>query len=382
MKETDNIFLVNDKDELERVPYRNYENEGRLHELVDRYPDLIAGEQINPDDPPRWVVVKREAGVPDSETGNDRWSLDNLLLDQHGRPTLVEVKRSSDSRIRREVVGQMLDYAANAQKYWPTEKIKSWLASRFGGLDEMNEHLKDFLGLDTSPDSDQELQYFWQNVEVNLRKGEVRLLFVADKIPPELKRIIEYMNEQMQRVEVLGVEIRQYQGRSIKALVPRLIGQTEFARQIKETRKSTRFTTEEEFLASCPDNSRPFFKRLLAGAQKSDYTIYWGTKGFSIRAQMPNKKWESLHYGYPPNLDGNPFPVFQVYLSIFKDPKTREIARNAYKEHMPFRLRGNYTLEITLDEDGLRHAESGLDGVLEVTSRIVEGSFLPLHNNT
>ena len=29
-------------------------------------------------------------------------------------PTLVEVKRSSDTRIRREVVGQMLHYAANA----------------------------------------------------------------------------------------------------------------------------------------------------------------------------------------------------------------------------------------------------------------------------
>jgi hypothetical protein len=28
-------------------------------------------------------------------------------------PTLLEVKRSSDTRIRREVVGQMLDYAAN-----------------------------------------------------------------------------------------------------------------------------------------------------------------------------------------------------------------------------------------------------------------------------
>ena len=31
-------------------------------------------------------------------------------------PTLVEVKRSSDTRIRREVVGQMLDYAANGQR--------------------------------------------------------------------------------------------------------------------------------------------------------------------------------------------------------------------------------------------------------------------------
>jgi hypothetical protein len=31
-------------------------------------------------------------------------------LDQDAVPTLVEVKRSSDTRIRREVMGQMSDY--------------------------------------------------------------------------------------------------------------------------------------------------------------------------------------------------------------------------------------------------------------------------------
>ena len=40
-------------------------------------------------------------------------------------PTLVEVKRSSDTRERREVVGQMLDYAANAVVYWPIETIRA-----------------------------------------------------------------------------------------------------------------------------------------------------------------------------------------------------------------------------------------------------------------
>lgn len=376
LEDTDNIFLVNDRNELERVPHHNYENEGRLHELVDKYPDLIVGDQINPDDPPRWIVVKREAGISDCEDGNDRWSVDNLLLDQYGRPTLVEVKRSADSRIRREVVGQMLDYAANAQSYWPLERIKTWLAARFGGLEKMNDHLKEFLGLDATPDSDHELEAFWKNIENNLRKGEVRLLFVADKIPPELKRIIEYMNEQMQRVEVLGVEIRQYQGRNIRALVPRVIGQTEFARQNKETKRTSRFTTEDEFLASCPDKARLFFRRLLADAEKSGYTIYWGTKGFSVRAVMPSGKPESLLYGYPPHMDGNSYPVFQVYLSLFKDHESREIARRTYIQHIPFRSRGKYTLELTLDEEGLKHAETGLPGVLTVAAKIADGSLL------
>jgi hypothetical protein len=43
-----------------------------------------------------------------------------------GFPTLVEVKRSSDTRLRREVVGQMPDYTANAAAYWPAERIREW----------------------------------------------------------------------------------------------------------------------------------------------------------------------------------------------------------------------------------------------------------------
>ena len=48
-----------------------------------------------------------------------RWTI--CFLDQDGIPTLVEVKRASDTRIRREVVGQMFDYAANALLHWPLE---------------------------------------------------------------------------------------------------------------------------------------------------------------------------------------------------------------------------------------------------------------------
>jgi uncharacterized DUF497 family protein len=64
-------------------------------------------------------------GVPSEEAGTDRWSVDHLFLDQDAVPTIVEVRRSSDTRVRRAVVGQMLDYAANAVVYWPVEAIRA-----------------------------------------------------------------------------------------------------------------------------------------------------------------------------------------------------------------------------------------------------------------
>jgi hypothetical protein len=70
-------------------------------------------------------LVSREVAVPSEEDGHDRWSLDHLFLDNEAVPTLVEVKRRRDTRIRREVVGQMLDYAANAVVYWPVERLRA-----------------------------------------------------------------------------------------------------------------------------------------------------------------------------------------------------------------------------------------------------------------
>jgi hypothetical protein len=48
-----------------------------------------------------------------------------LFVDRDGVLVLVEVKRSSDTRIRREAVGQMLDYAANAVRYWPVDVLRA-----------------------------------------------------------------------------------------------------------------------------------------------------------------------------------------------------------------------------------------------------------------
>jgi hypothetical protein len=61
----------------------------------------------------------------------------------------------------------------------------------------------------------------------------VRLIFVADEIPPELRRVVEFLNRQMDPAEVLAIEVKQFVGETLKTLVPRVLGQTETARQKK-----------------------------------------------------------------------------------------------------------------------------------------------------
>ena len=101
-----------------------------MQKLLADHPDLLAGDQIDADEPRRWLLVTREMAVPGEQDGAGRWSLDHLFLDQDAIPMLIEVKRSTDTRIRREVIGQMLDYAANAVAYWPVEEIKARFEGR------------------------------------------------------------------------------------------------------------------------------------------------------------------------------------------------------------------------------------------------------------
>jgi hypothetical protein len=217
----DDIYLIGEDGRIVEMSATAYESEALLQKLVADYPSLLAGRQAEDETRRRWLLVSREAGVQSEENGANRWSIDHVFLDQDGIPTLVEVKRSSDSRIRREVVGQLLNYAANAVVYWTDEDVRARLLARCGaqGLDADGE-VERLLGPDGDPDA------FWSSVRTNLRAGKVRLLFVADTVPAELRRIVEFLNVQMDPAEVLALEVKQYVGEGWKTLVPRVIGQT------------------------------------------------------------------------------------------------------------------------------------------------------------
>jgi hypothetical protein len=127
----------------------------------------------------------------------------------------------------------MLDYAANGSLFWSPERLREWFedSEAESGTDRL------VRWLDPSAEEPESLaEAFWAAVGTNLREGRIRLIFVADEIPASLQRLVEFLNEQMPRIEVLAVEIRQYlaAGRMSGALVPRLIGQTARAMATKE----------------------------------------------------------------------------------------------------------------------------------------------------
>lgn len=199
-----------------------------LQKWIAEYPALLAGGEIEPDDPRRFLLIRREAPI-------EGLKLDHLFVDQDAIPTFVEAKKADNREARRLVVAQMLDYASEASAGWTGEGVKAWFEGRC--LEAKLDPQEQFAALDPDP-ADSEA--FWQRVEENLRAGQIRLIFACDTIPTSLQRIIEFLNERMDPTVVLALEVRRLESEGQEMFHSRLVGATERARAIKgKSRKAS-----------------------------------------------------------------------------------------------------------------------------------------------
>jgi hypothetical protein len=272
------IFLIKNNEELVEMNEQSYDSEKLLQTWLAKYPELLVGNQINAKEPRRFLLIEQECGVPAKESGVDRWKIDHIFLDQDSVPTMIEVKRSSDTRVRREVVGQMLDYAANATAYWPASRMRERFENHCAqnGLDA-EEVLTEFLLESVEADD------FWTKADKNLKERRLRLMFVADKIPPELQSIVEFLNEQLDHTEVLAIEIKQFVAQQgLRCLAPRVIGQTAKAQEVKGSRSRT-IVKEEDFFAELNERSPAAAKvarRILEWAYENSLPVNWRGSSF------------------------------------------------------------------------------------------------------
>lgn len=286
------IFVLGDDGALTPLAEAPYELEDVLQRLLADHPDLLAGEQMNEAAPRRWLLVTREVGVPDEEGASDRWAADHLFLDQDGVPTLVEAKRSDDTRLRREALGQMLDYAANAVVYWPPDMIRQ----RFeASCEARGQHPEELIATLLSEDDD--VDGFWERVRTNLLAERIRIVLVSDDLPREIRRLIEFLNGQMDPAEVLAVQIRQYVGDGLKTLVPQVIGLTAEAEQKKAApRVSGRWDADSfdaELTRQRGDDEANAARRIRQWAQDRGLPVSWG-RGGVYGAFMPRVEHDGV----------------------------------------------------------------------------------------
>jgi len=109
------IFVEDKAGKLLEMSLAQPRQEDVLQKLIERHPELISLDEEN------LLLVQRELGAVGAETAGERWSLDHLFVTSSAVPVLVEVKRATDTRIRREVIGQIFDYAASGSSVWTAD---------------------------------------------------------------------------------------------------------------------------------------------------------------------------------------------------------------------------------------------------------------------
>ena len=310
------IYIRNGK-ALEPMDEQRFALEDELQELLAERPDLIDGEQMSPGNPRRWLLVKREMGVPAVVDGNAWWWLDHLLVDQDAVPTLVEVKRGKNAQIHYEIVGQMMNYAAHGSAFWTEGVLRRSFSETWG--DAANAQLADFLRpTDGQPEASPFWNYqedhpdddaFWSQVATNLAARRLRLLFVADHIPDDLALIVEFLNAHMRdNIEALAVEVKQFKGKSKErsALVPRVIGRTAAALGGTGGPRIRSKISLDDFMSRLPSDAvRDATQQLLDAAENSGAKVEFGDKGITIRVKAPDYHYlVTVAWLYPP---GGPF---------------------------------------------------------------------------
>ena len=302
---TERIYTRDQQGRLEALEGERFAKEDELQALIAEHPELLDGTQMRPDAPRRWILIAREQGIAESSDATVRWAVDHLLVDQDAVPTLVEVKRGSSPEIRRTIVGQILEYAAHAARTWRADTLRQAFeeSSDARGLDPSAE-----LGKLLVPDGESEpdADGFWERVATNLAAARLRLLFVADHIPDPLERVVEFLNAQMDRIEVLAVEIKQFKGDSRQTLVPRVIGRTAASPRPPSGHGSRAKLDRESFLNGFTDSEHHrVAARLLDVASESGAVLDWGSNGVCIRIPYSGgKKPVGVAWLFPPSVRG------------------------------------------------------------------------------
>jgi hypothetical protein len=91
------IYLIRDGQELLEMSEQPYEFEDMLQTFSR---DPVSGRPNGQRITQAMLLVSREVAVSAEDSGGARWAIDHLFLDQDAIPTLIEVKRSRDTRIR------------------------------------------------------------------------------------------------------------------------------------------------------------------------------------------------------------------------------------------------------------------------------------------
>ena len=241
-------------------------SEADLQQLIHAFPACLPIREIDPlfaDPVPMCMELPTAAGP-----------IDNFMLTASGLPVLVECKLWRNPQGRREVVGQILDYAKELTR-WTSSDVHREVAQRSGlGSNPMLAKLRE---------SGHEIDEvaFNDALTLNLRRGRFLLLIVGDGIREGVEAIAEYLQRHANLHFTLGlVEMPVFELADGRRLVtPRVLARTHLIERqvvtVPEGMILLDANVEAEAGPSAEDDNDPnsrvnFWRSFVAGLKLDD----------------------------------------------------------------------------------------------------------------
>lgn len=239
--------------------FTGYKSEASLQQIIAEHPSLIPG------------VSNRAVACREFSSGVG--PADVVILDESGDLTLIECKLTTNPQIRREIVGQVLDYA-----------------SRLWGMpvDEFEAAWRRASKSDTSPLAafDDEGTDTRESLAENLESGRMRLVLAVDQVNDDLKRIVEYLNSiTLAEVSVFVMEFVRAERDGVEVLMPTAYG-AELASAKGRRERSVRDRWPVEAFARWGERHDPDGLRAYTALRERLLNLGWRMNGG--RASTPS----------------------------------------------------------------------------------------------
>jgi hypothetical protein len=249
--------------------------------------------------------------------------IDNLYISPNGYLTIVETKLWRNPEAKREVVGQIIDYAKELST-WTFSKLNESVKVSSQLLNNNTKGIIELIKEFDLIDENQE-QIIIDNIERNLKRGRFLLLIVGDGIRESVEDMVDYLSSTPQIQFTLGlVELQVYKNPNAEndlIVIPNLITRTkEITRAIikiensnpnnvvtvetdfkEEKTKSQSFRTtitEDDFFEQLKQNTDSenveFAKQILKTSKEKGFYIDWNQGSFVTKLLDPNGSGQKI----------------------------------------------------------------------------------------
>ena len=188
------ILIING-DNVRALEETEFAEESKLQDYLKDYPALIPLEDVG-EGASELICIGKEVAVPSG-------AIDLLFIDKDGLLTVIETKLVKNPEIRREVIGQIIEYASYISR-WSADKVYA-IANAYlkSDLDEfmLNKYPEGFSADD-----------FRSNIEQNLESGRIRLIIATNKFVEPLQATVTFLNS-YSKFDILLLEVSSFGGK-------------------------------------------------------------------------------------------------------------------------------------------------------------------------